>query len=147
MIFAASVFGSTRLVSNIGDVVHLYALGAGVYGIIVAKFSKLPMLGIAPETIPVAFFIPMLHILEAEISDDRSLFQTMKFVIMISYFIVSIFIIFAEQLYILRLIQFIPFPVACGLLSGIGVLMVKAVIRLVSVLLLLLLLSKKMNLN
>jgi len=132
MVSAGTLFNSDRLRPYLGSMVYMYVLGCAAAGMILIFTSKLGYPIPNPDPFPIPFLLAMVVEVETVLKDesDEAIFTNCVFVIFISKILIGIILLLASVLRVMRLSDFIPYPVVCGLLAGQGALLVEICLSL-----------------
>eukprot|EP00301_Raphidiophrys_heterophryoidea_P003270 c11483_g1_i1.p1 GENE.c11483_g1_i1~~c11483_g1_i1.p1 ORF type:complete len:945 (-),score=279.74 c11483_g1_i1:356-3190(-) len=132
MVSAGTLFNSNRLRPYLGSMVYMYVLGCAVAGFILIFTSKLGYPIPNPDPFPIPFLLAMVVSVEHDMKDesDEALFMNCIFVIFLCKIAIGIILLLSSVFRLMRLSDFIPYPVVCGLLAGQGALLVEICLKL-----------------
>eukprot|EP01036_Dinobryon_divergens_P031283 gene31283-40653_t len=120
MSYAAGIFADKRNSNCFGTGLMMTAIAMVVTQVLYSWRSEIPYMFICPDS----FYPPLVRALSIKLSndidDDEVFANTFICALCIAIFVVGVFKFLAGHFGLLRLTDYIPYPVVCGLMAGIG---------------------------
>lgn len=121
MSYAAGTFASPRNSSLFGIGVMMTALSIILTQTSYSFTSQIPFLFISPDSFYPPLFLAISSQLSSQIQDDAVYQQTYLFALVIAVASVGISMWLVGRFGILKLMDFLPYPMVCGLMASVGV--------------------------
>jgi len=126
---ATTIFSIESLQPHLGSGINMAALGVFVSGVALILLSKVPFMIGSPDLFLCPFFSVMANAM-LQINDQESQRATFFATLIVATTLTGLCLVLSGEFKLLRFSEFIPYPVVCGLLAGIGVLLIEMGIKL-----------------
>jgi len=126
---ATTIFCTDVLKPHLGSGINMAALGVFMSGLYLAFRSKVPYMIGSPDLFLCPFFQLMaesMKVIEDEDAQRATFFAT----VIVATLLTGTALILSGKFQLLRFSEFVPYPVVCGLLAGIGVLLIRMGLQL-----------------